>query len=44
MKSFAFLMLFTLVFLGKTVAKNLKNAEDTSRTAIVLIKTKAGGA
>ncbi len=42
MKSFAFLMLFTLVFLGKTVAKNLKNAEDTSRTAIVLIKTQYG--
>ncbi len=42
MKSFTFLMLFTLLFWGKTVAQNLKTAEDTSRTAIVLIKTQYG--
>ena len=35
-------MLFTLLFWGKTVAQNLKTAEDTSRTAIVLIKTQYG--
>jgi peptidylprolyl isomerase len=42
MKSFTFLILFTLLFLGKIVAQNLKTAEDTSRTAIVLIKTQYG--
>ena len=41
-KSFTFLMLFTLFFFGKTAAQNLKIAEDTSRTAIVLIKTQYG--
>jgi peptidylprolyl isomerase len=42
MKSFTFLMLFTLILSCKAFSQNLKIAEDTSHTALVLIKTQYG--
>ena len=41
-KSFVFLVLLMLIYLPKNLAQTIENAEDTSRTAIILIKTQYG--
>ena len=43
MKSFTFLMVFVLFSGNKVFSQNTINQEDTSKTAIVLIKTQYGG-
>jgi cyclophilin family peptidyl-prolyl cis-trans isomerase len=42
MKKITGLMLFTLLFSGTMLSKNIQNMEDTSRTALVLISTQYG--
>jgi len=43
MKRFAFLMLLTLAFWSNVHCQNIVNQEDTSKMAVVLIKTQYGG-
>ncbi len=42
MKKITGLILFTLLFSGTMLSKNIQNMEDTSRTALVLISTQYG--